>query len=122
MSKNTALDELKRKYPNVDFTNPDDLKLFRGLIRGAGAKRWESSYDLRKLAADAMGECIEEAAEIEDVTDRINCKVSAARTIVAMEAQNQADEHHADRRDDGPAVSITLVSIAPPVVARINAN
>lgn len=76
----------------------------RGLVRKAireWSGRWRGVDDALKSAiVEDLKDARVDAASIQDVEKRVNARVSIAKTVIAMEGQNQADEHLAHKTGD----------------------
>lgn len=86
----------------LDPTNPKDQALIRREIARHPA-RWRKMDERRKAYVIGcldwsmrVGRAYEPSAEGEHPLDGARLVVSAAKTYVAIEGQNQSDDHHAD--------------------------
>lgn len=76
---------------DLDMTKPRN----RILVAQAIKKRWGISDEVRESIIKSTVEAMESAAAEGNARDVAGC----ARVLVAAEAQNQADDHLADRND-----------------------
>lgn len=93
----------------LDMSNPKDVALVRRAINTARKPRWKVDDSKRAELVECLSVALTIAKEHADYDSMNNC----VRTFVAMEAQNQADDHleekHA-RLDSGQATEgITFV-------------
>jgi hypothetical protein len=93
----------------------------RSIVDGKQGKRrrWGGITDeLKAKLVEACETALRQSVDAKDVRDITNL----GKLLVAMEGQNQADDHLDDkneRLDGGKATEITVVTVPPPVRARL---
>jgi hypothetical protein len=103
----------------IDATNPKDQALIRNAIK-EWPKRWRGLTDsFKERCVRDMEWAAEQARMAPDALEGAKVLTSIAKTVVAMEGQQQADDHLADKNsriDSGLATE--RISVAPQVTYR----
>jgi hypothetical protein len=103
----------------IDATNPKDQALIRNAIK-EWPKRWRGLTDsFKERCVRDMEWAAEQARLAPDPLEGAKVLTSIAKTVVAMEGQQQADDHLADknsRLDSGLATE--RISVAPVITLR----
>lgn len=95
----------------------------RGILRKSIERRWPGLT--MELRAEAV-QCLKAAMELAKNAGDHRAMLDSVKTVAALESQQQADEHLAEknaRLDSGlPTDGVQVIAIAPPVRARMEAS